>query len=394
MKLSRLTATAGAAALAAAWIAASSAPANAETGVTDDTIRIGALGVLTGPNAKFGDTIYNGVEAVYREANAAGGIHGRMIEYVREDDRCQASEAVGAAKKLIHQHEVFMIHGGACSNASLAAKPEIVAADVPWVITASTASSLTDPVHPRIFTTMLAGWMESYAQVQYAVDQGMKRIAIVAQHDNWGRSRYDPLIEAFKQQGIEPVADEEIAPDPSDATPQALRLQAAEADAVILILFPKAAAVVLRDAYKIGYRPFLIGGSTVGDVGVFASNVGIPGAAERLHAVSTIGYTADDPAMAGWKAKVEAAFPNDTFNIYHMFGIASGQFVVEALQRAGRDLTRESVSRAMSDLSVETDPYAGPITCTPANHQCHNTAAWFGLVDGATKRVGITAVTR
>ena len=41
-----------------------------------------------------------------------------------------------------------MIHGGACSNASLAAKPEIVAADIPWVITASTASSLTDPVHP------------------------------------------------------------------------------------------------------------------------------------------------------------------------------------------------------------------------------------------------------
>ena len=63
MKLSRLT---GAAVLAAAWILASSAPARAETGVTDDTIRLGALGVLTGPNAKFGDTIYNGVEAVYR----------------------------------------------------------------------------------------------------------------------------------------------------------------------------------------------------------------------------------------------------------------------------------------------------------------------------------------
>ena len=392
MKRSPFAAGTAAAVLAAAWMCA--VPASAETGVTDDTIKIGALGVLTGPNAKFGDTIYNGVEAVYKEANDAGGIHGRMIEYVREDDRCQASEAVGAAKKLIHQHEVFMIHGGACSNASLAAKPEIVAADVPWVITASTASSLTDPVHPRIFTTMLAGWMESYAQVQYAIDLGIKRIAIVAQHDNWGRSRYDPLIEAFKLQGIEPVADEEIAPDPSDGTPQALRLQAAEADAVILILFPKAAAVMLRDMYKIGYTPFLIGGSTVGDVGVFAANVGIPGAADKLHAVSTIGYTADDPAMAGWKAKVEAAFPNDTFNIYHMFGIASGQFVVEALRKAGRDLTRESVSQAMNDISVETDPYAGPITCTPTNHQCHNNAAWFGLVDGATARVGVTAVTR
>ena len=111
MKRSPFAAGMAAAVLAAAWMY--TVPASAETGVTDDTIKIGALGVLTGPNAKFGDTIYNGVEAVYKEANAAGGIHGRMIEYVREDDRCQASDAVGAVKKLIHQHEVFMIHGGA-----------------------------------------------------------------------------------------------------------------------------------------------------------------------------------------------------------------------------------------------------------------------------------------
>ena len=274
MKLPLLAAGATAAALAAATLIA--VPASAETGVTDDTIKIGALGVLTGPNAKFGDTIYNGVETVYKEANAAGGIHGRTIEYVREDDRCRASEAVGAVKKLIHQHEVFMIHGGACSNASLAAKPEIEAADIPWVITASTASTLTEPVHPRIFTTMLAGWMESYAQVQYAIDRGMKRIAIVAQLDNWGRRPLRPAHRGVQAAGHRTVADEEIAPDPSDATPQALRVQAAEADAVILILFPKAAAVVVRDLYKIGYQPFLIGGSTVGDVGVFASNVGIP----------------------------------------------------------------------------------------------------------------------
>ncbi len=384
----------GVTAAALTAIAMTAAATAAEVGVTDDSIKIGALGVLTGPLAKFGDTVYNGVETVYEEANKAGGIHGRKIVYVREDDRCQAADAVGAAKKLIHQHKVFMIHGGACSNASLAAKPEIVAGNVPWVITASTAPSLTDPVSPNIFTTMLAGWMESYAQVQYAVDKGSKRVAIIAQLDNWGRSRYDPLIEAFKLKGIEAVADEEISPDPTDATATVLRVQQAKADAVILILFPKAAAVVLRDAYKVGYKPFFIGGSTVGDIGVFAKTVGIPGAVDNLHAVSTIGYTSDDPAMDEWKKRVETKFPNDTFNIYHMFGIASGQFVVEALRKAGPNLTRDAINKAMSELSVKADPYAGPISCAPDNHQCHNTPAWFGLVNGQTKRVGVTTLTR
>ena len=70
MKRSPFAAGTAAAALAAAWMYA--VPASAETGVTDDTIKIGALGVLTGPNAKFGDTVYNGVEAVYKEANDGG----------------------------------------------------------------------------------------------------------------------------------------------------------------------------------------------------------------------------------------------------------------------------------------------------------------------------------
>ena len=191
-----------------------------------------------------------------------------------------------------------------------------------------------------------------------------------------------------------PVADEEIVPDPADATAIALRVQAAKAEAVILVTFPKAAVVAVRDLYKIGYKPFLIGGSTIGDVGLFTKNVGIAGSTDNLHAVSTIGYAADDAAVAKWKKLVEAKYSGDVFNIYHMFGIASGQFVVEALKKAGANLTRDSFNEAASNLSVNTDTYGGPITCTPTNHQCHNTAAWFGLVDGVTKRLATTAVTR
>lgn len=379
--------------LAVALVAHGSA--HAEVGVTQDEIVIGALGVLTGPLANNGKTIYDGVQAVYERVNSQGGINGRKIRYVREDDRCQAADAIGAAKKLIYDDKVFIIHGGGCSNASLAAKPEIVQAKVPWVITASTADSLTDPVDPLIFTTMLAAWMESAAQLQRAIDTGAKRIAVVFQQDAWGRERFNALTVRLTKAGVTPVAQEELPPEPADATATALRIRDSKADAVILELFPKAAAIYMRDAYKIGFTPPTFGGSTIGDIDKFAKDVGIPGGVQQLQTLSAAGYVPDDPKMADWKKTIETMFPGDKFSIWHMFGIASGQFMVEALKKAGPDLTREKIAAILAHTSADTDSYGGPIACAPEDHQCYKTVSWFGLDKaGKVQLLGRTAVAR
>lgn len=373
----------------AAMLSFAAPSAYAETGVTDTEILIGALGVLTGPLYHNGATIYNGVETVYNEVNAAGGIHGRKIRYIREDDVCKPDQAVPATKKLIHEHKVFMIHGGGCSNASLAAMPEIVAAKIPWVITASTAPQLTDPVNPYIFSTMLAGWMETDGQLQRAIDLGAKKIAIVKQKDAWADSRYKPLLESFKRRGLTPVADEELSPDPSDATAVALKLQQSGADAIIGVLFPKAATVLMRDTYKIGFRPIVVGGSAISDLKAMEQSIGIKGALEKFEALAPT-RSPDDSRVAKWKELVKKYYPKEEFMTWHMFGIASGEFMVEALKRAGKDLTRESLIKALAELSVTSEAYAGPITCKPDNHQCYRSMAWFAIRDGAVKQVGET----
>ncbi len=377
--------------IASAGLAALGSPAGAQEriGITDTEILIGALGVLTGPLYMNGKTIYDGVETVYNEVNAAGGIHGRKIRYVREDDACKPDLAVPAVKKLIYEHKVFMIHGGGCSNASLAALPEIVTAKIPWVITASTAPELTDPLKPHIFTTMLAGWMETEGELQRAIDLGAKKIALVKQRDAWAETRYKPLLASLEKRGIKLVADEELSPDPSDATTVALRLQQAGADAVIALLFPKAATILMRDSYKIGYKPIVLGGSAIGDLKAMDQAVGVKGALDRFQALfPTPAVT--EPSVQKWRALIKKYYPSDEFVVWHLFGIASGEFMVEALKRAGRDLTREGIIKAMSDLSVTSTAYAGPITCKPDNHQCYRSMAWFGLENGEVKRVGST----
>ncbi len=381
--------TIGKAALVLGMAIAAAQPSLAEVGVTDTEILIGAFGVLTGPLFNNGTTVFNGVETVFNEVNAAGGINGRKIRYVREDDACKPEQAVGAVKKLIYDHKVFMIHGGACSNASLAAKPDIVKEQIPWVLTASTASELTSPVNPRIFTTMLAGWMETAGQLQRLIDSGAKKIAIVKQRDAWAEGRYKPLLESFAQSGRKPVLDEEVSADPADATAVALKLQAAGVDGVVAVLFPKAATILIRDMYKIGYKPMVVGGSAIGDVKAMDQAIGISGALDNFQALFPT-KAASDPSMAVWKVRVKKYFPRDEFQTWHMFGIASGTFLVEGLKRAGRDLTRESLTKALQNLSVNSEAYAGPIVCKPDNHQCYRSMSWFSYINGDIKEMGQT----
>ena len=368
------------------------APAAAQqVGVTDTEIVIGALGVLTGPLYNTGKTIYDGAETVYNEVNAGGGINGRKIRYVREDDACRPDQAVPAVKKLIFSDQVFMIHGAGCSNASLAAMPEIVAAKIPWVITASTAIELTQPVNPDIFTTMLTGPMETAGELQRLLDLGAKKIALVRQHDAWAESRYKPLLQQLAAKGITPVADEEMSPDPSDGTAVALKLQASGADGVIALLFPKAATILMRDMYKVGYRPTVVGGSAIGDLKGMEQAIGIPGAIARFSALFPT-ILPDAPAAAAWGDRLHRYFPHDTLSVWNLFGIASAQFVVAALQKAGRDLTRERLVEVMDTLAIGSPVYAGPIACHPQDHQCYRSMAWYALVDGQVKQVGETTL--
>jgi branched-chain amino acid transport system substrate-binding protein len=372
-------------------------PASAQgtPGVTADEIRIGALGALTGPGYLYGRLIMNGAEVVYNEVNKAGGVHGRKIVLVREDDRCDAATAIAAAKKLIFQHQVFMLHGGGCSNASIAARPEIEKANVPWVVFASVADEVTLPTAPYIFSTALAASIESAAQLEFALQRGAKRVAVISMRDAWGRARYNPLMETFKRKRVTPVADEEMSPDANDATPQVLRLRQANPDAVIIVLYPKAAAVYMRDATKLGFKPMQIGQTALGDLLAFREQVALPNALDRFFTISHVRYTPDDPEMERWRGLVEKHFPGDRLSVYNIMGVASASVVVEVLKRAGKDLTRERVRDELAKLKdFNTNIYPGVITCTPTDHQCHKTPAFMQLMGDKVKTVGVTTVTR
>ena len=385
--------------MSACWFAAvmiipQCAMAQQQTGLTPTSIRIGTFGALTGPGYLYGKLAMNGVEVVFDQVNAAGGINGRKLELVREDDRCDPAGAIGAVQKLIFQEQVFALIGGGCSNATFAAREVIEKAEVPFLVVASVHDGITTPPARTIFSTALTSTIESKAQVEYAIDTGAKKIAVVSMRDSWGRSRYVPLLEELKAKGIKVVADEEMSPDANDATAQVLRLKQADADAVIMVLFPKPAAVFTRDAQKLGFKPLLIGQTGIGDPAAFEDQVGVPGATARFRTISMVKYTPDDPAVEKWRKLIETKFPGDRLSVFNLFGIGSAQVLVEALKRAGPDLTRDKLVSELANVrDFPVDVYGAPITCTAEDHRCNKSPAWLAKEpSGPVKVLSVTRV--
>ncbi|GGG19544.1 branched-chain amino acid-binding protein [Caldovatus sediminis] len=383
-----------AAALAGALLAPALAAAQSAPGVTADTLRIGSFGALTGPGYLYGRLVMNGVEAVFDQVNARGGVHGRRLVLVREDDRCEPGAAIAATRKLIHQEQVFALIGGGCSNATIAARAEIEQSGIPFLVFASVHDGITMPRARNIFSTALTSTIESQAQLAYALEQGARRIAVVSMRDAWGRARYQPLMEEFRRRGVSPVADEEITPDANDATPQVLRLRQANADAVIMLLYPKPGAVFLRDAARFGYRPLAIGQSGIADPAAFEEQVGVPGATARFVTISMVRYTPDMPEVAPWRDAIQAKYPGDRLSVFNLFGVGAAQVLVEALRRAGPEPTRERLIEALNGIrDFPTDAFGGGITCTPEDGRCNKTVVWIQKEPGGPIRViGTTTV--
>lgn len=176
-------------ALVAAGMAFTTA-AQAETGVTKDSIKIGMFGPLTGTSSMFGYPINNGAIAIYKEINEKGGIHGRKIEIIHEDGACDPAKTRAAAKKLVHSDQVFMVHGGSCSAAVVASRDEFVRSKVPFMVMAATLDRIVTPVNRYTYTTILPSSGDGRIMFDFVKSiPNVKRVAIVKHANEWADSR-------------------------------------------------------------------------------------------------------------------------------------------------------------------------------------------------------------
>lgn len=343
-------------------------------GVTKDSIKIGIFAPLTGKIAVYGKSAHL-ADAAFNRVNEDGGIHGRKIISVLVDSGCEPVTGAAAVKKLIYQDQVFMLHGGMCSNVVLAAKKEIQETKIPFVNMGAANYKITYPTEKNLFTGAFTSVTVSQSMADFAMTKpGVKRVAIIKHTDEWAKSFYEPLLEHLKTKyNTVPVADVTIERGVSDATPQILKLKQANPDIIISVTYVVSTSTIIRDAYKLGLKVPIVGTPAVAVDEQFA-RVGIPEAMKQFFAPYWYKYSFDHPKMMEWQDLLHKYYPKDKFDMFAALGVGGTIAVIEALKKAGPDLTREKFIDALESMSnldqwAPLDyPMATPISFSTTDH--------------------------
>ncbi len=195
-----------------------------------DPIRIGLVDELSGPQAEAGVLTLKGTRLAIDEINAAGGVMGRQIELVVEDNASTNPGTVLAYSKLIGQGNIAAVIGPLRSTQVQAASPTIAAAKVPAFIGGSDPS-LTRVNNPWIFRIRPNDLFSSKVMAEYAVKvlKG-KKIAIIHSTDTFGAGGKNALVEALKALGVEPVTIQGYTNNSQDFTAIVLAIKKSGAD--------------------------------------------------------------------------------------------------------------------------------------------------------------------
>jgi len=366
----------------AAVLLASPASAADTTGITDTTIKIGIPGPFTG-NASSYSKAEIGLDAYYKWINDQGGIHGRKFETILEDYACAEAKGIAAAKKLIYQDKVFMLHGNSCSAVAMAMKPTIVEAGVPWVVAHAVNDKISSPPTKNIFHGVPVGGTYGLAMAKFVMSKpGTKTVAIIQHSNDWANSYCKPAKEYMASKGIKPAIETTLERGQTDATPQVLQIRQLKPDFVIACLYEAETAIFLNDMRKYNVSVPVMG--TAGtDLENTLKRVGDLETVKNYFVPHNYVDNTEGPRMKKWNDIILKYYPKETITGFSAISMGSAVAVVEALKRVGRDLTREKFLAEMDKTKdFDTGILAGKITWSATDRDGVKEAAVAGFVNG------------
>jgi branched-chain amino acid transport system substrate-binding protein len=230
------------------------APALIRSGwAQDGAIRIGSLTPQTGAGGSYGPPMVKAIRAVIEEANGAGGVLGRKIELISEDDETNPDAGVRAARKLVDVDKVVAILGTWASAVTTAVAPTCWENKV-MLFTVSGGDGITRLPHlGYIIRTQPDSALQAQRAAGFMLKQGAKRVGFLSAQTPFAASSYDYQGKVLKEGGAEPVGNVIY-----DATKTSFRSEVDtilknKPDALFLNSYQPDLLVLLRDLYRAGY---------------------------------------------------------------------------------------------------------------------------------------------
>jgi branched-chain amino acid transport system substrate-binding protein len=233
-------------------------------------IRIGVAEALTGNAAQYGVPIRRGLELAVAEINSGGGINGKKLELVIEDEQGKKEEAINVFKKLIFQDKVLMLFGPTLSNSAQASDPVAQAAKVVVFGTSNTADGITS-IGNYVFRNSVTEADILPVTLKVAVQKtGLKKVAVLYGNDDiFTKSGYDNFAKALKMLQLPVTTTETFAKGDVDFKPQLTKIKASNPDAVVLSALIAEGGPIMVQARQLGLNVPIIGGNGMNSPRVF-----------------------------------------------------------------------------------------------------------------------------
>ncbi|MBV9456382.1 MAG: ABC transporter substrate-binding protein [Bradyrhizobium sp.] len=331
---------------------------------TSEPITLGVSGPLTGPNAQYGTQWKQGFDLALDEIQAAGGVNGRKLVYTFEDSQSDPRQSVAIAQKFVSDPKIVMELGDFSSPASMAASPIYQRGGlVQFGFTNS---------HPDFTKGGDFMWSTSVSQADeqpllahYAVRHlGLKKLAVLHQNTDWGRTSRDYFVKAAKDDGAEVVVTEGYIADERDFRSTLVRVRDANPDGLVLISYYSDGALIARQARQVGLIQTICAASSV----YSPKFLELGGdAVEGVHIGTR--YFPEDPRpevqkfITSFKAKYGGAEP-DAFNAYSY----DAMNVAAAVLRIG-GTDRKAIRDAFAKVKDVPSVIFGKVTFDPATRR-------------------------
>ncbi len=342
-------------------------------GVSDTEIVIGTMTDLSGVTAVQGTNNANAIRMAFDEVNARGGIHGRKIRYVVEDNEYLVPKAVQAMNKLLNLDNIFfaLANGGTPHNEAV--MPAMFEKNVPNIFPLTCARSMYEPLNKYKFGQFSSYYDQMRAGVKYFVEKrGKTRIGSMYQDTDFGRDVHAGVVAQVGAMGLKLAGETTHKPTDSDFSGAMAKLREAGCDVVCMGTIVKDTTLILQTARKLGW-----GADFVGQFASYSTAVAeVPGGpAEGFYSMSPglFAYPDDPrPAVREVTSRYHARYGID-FNYLGEAGWSAATFVIAVLEKAGRDLTLASLLATLETMSGWRDVFGSPpLTITPTNHHASN----------------------
>jgi branched-chain amino acid transport system substrate-binding protein len=228
-----------------------------------DPVKIGVIEPLTGAFAASGNYVTNGAKIAADEINAAGGVLGRRIELVVEDNKSNPTEAATVAEKLIIRDKVPVLMGAWGSSLTLAVLPKLQEYKVPMLVETSAATKITTQRNPYVFRIAPTSVMEADYFKDRIASFNLKKVDFLVVNNDWGRGTVDDFKKMMSEKGVTVGLVEMIDPAAQDMSAQIAKLKSSDSGTVFVTAAVEQLTLFFKQAasLRLGKPVITTGGS-------------------------------------------------------------------------------------------------------------------------------------